>query len=70
MIEEMMDALWVMLVFSLAVVIDVVSGIVFLILKLCGTIEWSWWWVAAPFWGLALILLPLLFVAFVVNKDI
>lgn len=24
--------------------------IVFLILKLCGTIDWSWWWVTAPIW--------------------
>lgn len=22
----------------------------FIILKLCGVIEWSWWWVLAPFW--------------------
>jgi len=25
--------------------------IVFLILKLVGTIDWSWWWVTAPLWG-------------------
>lgn len=24
--------------------------VVFLILKLCGTIDWSWWWVTAPIW--------------------
>jgi hypothetical protein len=24
--------------------------IVFLILKLTGTITWSWWWVTAPLW--------------------
>jgi hypothetical protein len=24
--------------------------IVFLVLKLCGTITWSWWWVTAPLW--------------------
>lgn len=23
----------------------------FLILKLCGVIGWSWWWVTAPLWG-------------------
>ncbi|WP_213629150.1 hypothetical protein [Pseudomonas sp. Pc102] len=22
-----------------------------MILKLCGVINWSWWWVTAPFWG-------------------
>jgi len=25
--------------------------IVFLILKLTHTIDWSWWWVTAPLWG-------------------
>lgn len=24
--------------------------IVFLILKLTGNIDWSWWWVTAPLW--------------------
>ena len=26
-------------------------GIVFVRLKLTGYIDWSWWWVTAPFWG-------------------
>lgn len=26
-------------------------GVAFVVLKLCGTITWSWWWVTAPFWG-------------------
>lgn len=25
-------------------------GVAFVILKLCGVIDWSWWWVTAPFW--------------------
>lgn len=25
--------------------------IAFIVLKLCGVIAWSWWWVLAPFWG-------------------
>lgn len=29
--------------------------IVFLILKLCGVIAWSWWWVTAPLWIAAII---------------
>ena len=24
--------------------------LVFLTLKLCGVIDWSWWWVTAPLW--------------------
>ncbi len=26
-------------------------GILFVGLKLCGVIDWSWWWVTLPFWG-------------------
>ncbi len=33
-------------------------GILFIGLKLTGYIDWSWWWVTAPFWGfLALLVL-------------
>ena len=24
--------------------------IVFIVLKLCGVITWSWWWVLSPLW--------------------
>lgn len=26
-------------------------GVLFVGLKLTGYINWSWWWVTAPFWG-------------------
>lgn len=26
-------------------------GVAFIVLKLCGVINWSWWWVTVPFWG-------------------
>jgi len=26
-------------------------GVLFVGLKLAGVIDWSWWWVTAPFWG-------------------
>lgn len=35
--------------------------LVFLVLKLCNVITWSWWWVTAPLWIpllLVLIILP------------
>ena len=25
-------------------------GVAFIVLKLCKVINWSWWWVTAPFW--------------------
>lgn len=30
-------------------------GIVFVTLKLLNVIDWSWWWVTAPFWGSTLL---------------
>jgi len=27
-----------------------VLAIVFIVLKLCDVIDWSWWWVLAPIW--------------------
>ena len=31
--------------------------IVFLVLKLTGNIDWSWWWVTSPLWISALLAL-------------
>lgn len=41
-------------------------GVVFVTLKLCGVINWSWWWVTLPFWGGAAIVLTIAFVCFIV----
>lgn len=30
--------------------LSVVLFVIFLVLKLVGTISWSWWWVTAPLW--------------------
>ena len=40
--------------------------LVFITLKLTGFIDWSWWWVTAPLWGGAAVILSiaLLFVLF------
>jgi hypothetical protein len=40
--------------------LSAVLFIVFLVLKLTGNIDWSWWWVTSPLWipfaiGLALV---------------
>lgn len=37
-----------------------VLTVVFIVLKLCKVITWSWWWVLSPIWiswGLALVLI-------------
>ena len=31
--------------------IGTVLFLIFLVLKLCNVINWSWWWVTAPLWG-------------------
>ena len=41
-----------------------VVGIVFIVLKCVGVIDWSWWWVLSPFWigflfGISILLLIL-----------
>lgn len=41
--------------------------LVFLVLKLMGTITWSWWWVTAPLWAYV-ILLPILVAAALVGE--
>jgi hypothetical protein len=30
--------------------IDMILFLVFLVLKLTGNIDWSWWWVTCPLW--------------------
>jgi len=45
----------------------------FIILKLTGTIDWSWWWVLAPAWmpvalGLLLVLVILVFYELIGRK--
>lgn len=37
-------------------------GLLFIGLKLTGYIDWSWWWVLAPFWAVPLACLLIVFV--------
>lgn len=44
--------------------------VAFIVLKLCGVITWSWWWVLAPTWislGIAIILVGIAF-AYIKSK--
>lgn len=46
-------------------------SIVFITLKLCHVIDWSWWWVTAPLWGvLAVCVLIVAFAAIVGAMDL
>ena len=42
-------------------------GVAFIVLKLLHVIEWSWWWVLAPFWApLALVAIILIIIGIVI----
>ena len=54
----------------LAVVLAVMLTVVFVTLKLCNVINWSWWWVISPFWiyiavCLLLIIIVAIFIKFI-----
>ncbi len=40
-------------------------GLLFIGLKLCGVISWSWWLVTAPFWGVFALIGVLLLIVLV-----
>jgi len=39
---------------------------IFLILKLTGYIGWSWWWVTAPLWGPAVVVIAIVIVVILI----
>ena len=46
--------------------LDAILFVVFLVLKLCNVIDWSWWWVTAPLWIPVALFLGVCLVVFVV----
>lgn len=45
--------------------------IAFIILKLCGVINWSWWWVLSPLWisaGLVVAVLLIIGIIWKISK--
>ena len=41
--------------------------VAFIVLKLCGVITWSWWWVLAPTWITAALVVALLLIVGIIN---
>ena len=41
-------------------------AIAFIVLRLCGVIHWSWWWVLAPIWAPLAVLAVVLLIAGIV----
>lgn len=44
-----------------------VLAILFITLKLCGVIDWSWWWVTCPIWGPPAAILALMALVLIVG---
>lgn len=45
-----------------------VLTIVFVVLKLVGVINWSWWWVLSPVWGSIVLVLILWIVILICER--
>lgn len=41
--------------------------IVFIVLKLCSVIKWSWWWVLAPMWIPTLLVIVAMIIAVILD---
>lgn len=51
---------------KLSIGIPSLLTIIFVILRLCNVINWSWWWVFSPLWIVAgLVLLVLIIAGFI-----
>ena len=40
--------------------------LIFLVLKLCKVINWSWWWVTAPLWGPLALVIAILIIGVII----
>lgn len=49
------------------IVFDFIIFCIFLILKLCGVIAWSWWWVTCPLWAIPAIILLVLIIDTIID---
>ena len=45
-------------------------AVAFIVLKLIGYIDWSWWWVLSPLWLPAVVALAILLVVFSISVTI
>lgn len=43
-------------------------GVAFIVMKLCGVIDWSWWWVTAPFWVGGIFTFVVIFIALLFKR--
>lgn len=43
-------------------------SVAFIVMKLCGIINWSWIWVLSPIWIPLIIILAIYFIAWFINR--
>ena len=43
-------------------------GVAFVVLKLVGVIDWSWWWVTSPLWIPIVLVLGILLFVLILTK--
>ena len=48
--------------------VPVILFIIFVVLKLCKVITWSWWWVCSPLWISALVVLAIWIAVFLIMR--
>lgn len=41
-------------------------GVTFIVLKLIGIINWSWWWVTLPLWGGFALIIVIILIAIII----
>lgn len=44
-----------------------ILSLIFITLKLCSVISWSWWWVLAPIWGPAAIVIAIILFSLIIG---
>lgn len=49
--------------------LPILLTIIFVILRLCGVIAWSWWWVFSPLWIMAILVIIYLVLEIFIIKD-
>ena len=45
-----------------------VLTLIFVVLKLCKVIDWSWWWVLSPLWISTILIIAIYFIAWFIYK--
>lgn len=48
--------------------LDIILTLIFVVLKLCGVIDWAWVWVLAPLWIGAALMIILIIILIIITR--